>query len=173
MNKKVLITGIDGFTGPYIEKVLVDKGYTVYGTVRGNNTFEYRIACDITDPSQVAAVMERIQPACMIHLAAVSFVPHGNPIDFYNVNVIGTENILKAVERYCPGIKKLVIASSANVYGNAGDQPVNEERCPAPLNHYAASKLAMEHLARTFFDRLPVFITRPFNYTGMGQPIIL
>ena len=170
MNKKVLITGIDGFTGPYIEKVLLDKGYTVYGTVHGNDASEHRMPCDVTDPSQVAAVIENIQPAYVIHLAAVSFVPHGNPMDFYNVNVIGTENILKSVENNCPGIKKLVIASSANVYGNADDQPVHEEQCPAPLNHYAASKLAMEHLVRTYFDRLPVLITRPFNYTGIGQP---
>lgn len=170
MNNKVLITGIDGFTGPYIEKVLMDKGYTVYGTVYGDDESEYRIACDMTDPSQVATVIEKIQPGCIIHLAAVSFVPHGNPIDFYNVNVIGAENLLKAVAGYCPGIQKLVMASSANVYGNGGDSPISEERCPAPVNHYGASKLAMEHLVKTYFDELPVIITRPFNYTGIGQP---
>ena len=170
MNNKVLITGINGFTGPYIEKVLKDNGYFVYGTVYGDDESEYRIACDMTDPSQVATVIEKIQPGYVIHLAAVSFVPHGNPIDFYNVNVIGTENLLKAVDAYCPGIQKLVIASSANVYGNAGDEPISEEECPAPLNHYAASKLAMEQVVKTYFDELPVIITRPFNYTGMGQP---
>jgi nucleoside-diphosphate-sugar epimerase len=63
----------------------------------------------------------------------------------------------------------VVVASSANVYGNCRTSPIAESQPPAPVNHYAASKLAMEHLALTLADVLPLRLARPFNYTGPGQ----
>ena len=62
-----------------------------------------------------------------------------------------------------------MLASSANVYGLPEGGPVEESAAPKPLNHYATSKLAMEHMARTYASRLPLVMTRPFNYTGRGQ----
>ena len=65
----------------------------------------------------------------------------------------------------------MLLASSANVYGNCEASPITEAQPPAPVNHYAMSKLAMEYMARTYAGRLPIVITRPFNYTGPGQDV--
>ncbi|MCK7491693.1 MAG: GDP-mannose 4,6-dehydratase [Comamonadaceae bacterium] len=78
-------------------------------------------------------------------------------------------NLLQAIAEAAPGVRKVLLASSANVYGNTDADPIGEDVPPAPVNHYACSKLAMEFIARTWFDRLPIVITRPFNYTGPGQ----
>jgi nucleoside-diphosphate-sugar epimerase len=104
-----------------------------------------------------------------VHLAAISFVGHADDTAFYEVNVVGTMNLLSAVTTLPVMPAKVLLASSANICGNCDASPIAESQPPAPVNHYAMSKLAMEHMAMTFADRLPIVITRPFNYTGPGQ----
>ncbi len=87
----------------------------------------------------------------------------------YAVNTVGTTSLLSALERIAPRLRKVILASTSQVYGNATDDPITESTLPAPISHYACSKLAMEFMARSFFDRLPILITRPFNYIGRGQ----
>jgi GDP-6-deoxy-D-talose 4-dehydrogenase len=110
-----------------------------------------------------------VRPDFLVHLAAISFVAHADADAFYRVNVIGTMNLLQAIGDTGAPVRRVLVASSANVYGNATAGVIAETQPPQPVNHYAASKLAMEHLVRTWSDRLPIVISRPFNYTGVGQ----
>jgi len=102
-------------------------------------------------------------------LAAIAYVGHGDANTFYTVNVIGTRNLLAALAKYASNVKRVLLASSANIYGNHPQGKLNENTIPAPENDYAVSKIAMEQMARLWADRLPLSIVRPFNYTGKGQ----
>ena len=108
-------------------------------------------------------------PEAAVHLAAISFVGHADTGAFYDVNVLGTLSLLESLVALPKAPRHILLASSANVYGNCDVSPISEERQPVPVNHYAMSKLAMEYMARNYLDRLPLFFVRPFNYTGLGQ----
>jgi nucleoside-diphosphate-sugar epimerase len=169
MNKKILITGIIGFTGKHLERHLTEQGFDVFGTVIDAPTQPKHLQCDITKKMQIDQVVKRVKPDYVIHIAAISFVGESNASLIYDVNVIGTENLLRALVENSITPKKTILASSATVYGNQGKAVLDESMCPAPVNHYGCSKLAMEHMAAHYFDRLDIVITRPFNYTGIGQ----
>ena len=162
--KTVLLTGARGFTGRYLEPALEQCGYAVFRLDAAGPQ-----SCDITDRAAVERIVVAAKPSVVVHLAAVSFVGHGDAEDFYRVNVLGTLNLLRALAKLEQTPTGVVIASSANVYGAPDVDVLDESLCPAPVNHYAASKLAMEHMVRTWFGQLPILITRPFNYTGPGQ----
>ena len=122
------------------------------------------------DKVALTACLQKIKPDYIIHLAALSFVGHKKPKEFYDVNVFGTLNILEAAKEAKLSLKKIILASSANIYGNPkGISVITEDTIPTPVNHYAMSKLAMEHMAKLWFDKFPIIITRPFNYTGPNQ----
>lgn len=167
--KTVLVTGASGFTGVHLIKHLRDYSYEVIGT--GFPQEKNLIACDITDAAQLGAVMKKHSPQYIIHLAGISSPDHPEPRDFYDVNLLGAERLLQAVYEFNPSVKKIILASSANIYGRANKEVIEESLRPAPVNHYANSKLAMEHMATTWFDKLPILITRPFNYTGQYQSL--
>lgn len=166
--KTVLVTGSEGFTGRYVVKALRDRGYHVVGLVR-ENPGKDEISCDLTDRISVQHVISDIRPDGIIHLAALAFVGEVEQLAFYSDNIFGTLNILEALDSQGTSPDKVIIASSANVYGNPGNVLIDENTPPAPVNHYAASKLAMEFMAKTWFGKIPIIITRPFNYTGPLQ----
>jgi GDP-6-deoxy-D-talose 4-dehydrogenase len=167
--KKVLVTGIDGFTGKHLANALKLSGLKVIGLSDRSTDADDVFTCDLLDKEKLQQVVSEIQPNYVVHLAAISFVGHNNTDDFYRVNVIGTENLLEALLILEKKPEKVLIASSANVYGNCENSPILETQQPLPVNHYAISKVAMEFMARTYLDRLPLFFTRPFNYVGLGQ----
>ena len=164
---RVLLTGANGFTGVWLQRALESAGHEVIGTCFADPAANQRVL-DVTSPADCAALVDEVRPTHVVHLAAISFVQHADATDFYRVNVVGTTHLLDALAAAAVVPTKVLIASSANVYGNVGGV-IAEDQPPAPANHYAASKLAMEKMVATYFDRLPIVMTRPFNYTGVGQ----
>jgi len=167
---RVLVTGIDSFTGRHLKQHLEQSGFCVFGTCLKNPSSSTDFVCNITDKDAIAQVLKTARPGYVIHLAGISFVGHPVMEDFYRVNVLGTQNLLDALVESDLVLSKVILASSATVYGNQGLAVLDESICPMPANHYGMSKLAMEHVARTYFDKLPIIVTRPFNYVGVGQP---
>jgi len=155
---RILVTGLDGFTGCYLQSELESHGHAVVG-----------LASDLTDASGISVEIAQVQPEAVIHLAGIAFVGHGEPKDFYDVNLIGTRNLLEALANHAPDARSVLLVSSANVYGNRTQGALSEDATADPANDYAVSKLAMEYLSRLWMDQLPIFIVRPFNYTGIGQ----
>jgi len=166
--KKILITGIDSFTGKHLSSYLERSGYDIYGTSLFESANK-KYKCDITQKEEILNVLQKVKPDYLIHLSGISFAAHGNNEDFYRVNTIGTTNILDSCVELGLQPDKLILASSATVYGNQGLEVLDESLCPKPANHYGASKYSMECLARNYFSKLDIIITRPFNYTGVGQ----
>jgi nucleoside-diphosphate-sugar epimerase len=165
----VLLTGGHGFTGVYVRQALIGAGYRVITLAQNASGTEEEVVGDLLDIDSLTNAVTSVRPDYVIHLAGIAFVGHSDPLDFYRVNVLGTMNLLQALHNSGTKPRKIVLASSSNVYGSHPTQCVSEDFPPAPVNHYAMSKLAMEHLSRTWLDRLPIVITRPFNYTGPGQ----
>jgi len=176
--KRALITGLAGFTGFYMAQELVAAGYRVFGTTMPGNSLDHTaagvaledvFAVDLCNAAAVAATVEQVRPDVVVHLAGIAFVGHANVDLMYAVNVVGSRNLLAALAAspHRPGA--VLLASSANIYGNADVAVIDESVAPAPANDYAVSKLAMEYMARLWMDRLPIILARPFNYTGVGQ----
>jgi nucleoside-diphosphate-sugar epimerase len=168
VSKRVLITGVDSFTGIHLSSYLKNLGYEVYGTsyLREKKDI-YR--CDIRKKEEILSVLDEVKPNFIIHMAGISFPAHGNHADFYEINTIGAINLLDALVESKQHPQKIILVSSATVYGNQGLAVLDESLCPTPANHYGASKYAMESLAKNYFTKLNIIITRPFNYTGHGQ----
>jgi nucleoside-diphosphate-sugar epimerase len=172
---RILITGVDGFTGRYLTTLLAGQGHEVVGISHsaiaepiGGVASSY--ICDLTDAQGLKDILVAVQPDKVAHLAAIAFVAHGAVEDIYRTNVVGSRNLLEAVSA-AGSADAVLLASSANIYGNRVSGAIDETVAPDPINDYAVSKLAMEFVARLYQDRLPIIIARPFNYTGAGQSI--
>lgn len=169
--KRVLVTGLSGFTGRHVAVELQSAGYAVFGLSKEKGAGGSTEHVDLLDAAAVKDIVAEIQPHAVIHLAAVAFAAHDDIDAIYRTNIVGTRHLLSALAALKHAPAAVVLASSAHVYGNAagGASRLNEQSPLRPANDYAVSKLAMEYMARIWSDRLPLTFARPFNYTGTGQ----
>lgn len=168
-NQKALITGIEGFTGPYIKRVLESLDFDVYGLSHKPAHDRKTFSANLLEFESLQTVIQDIQPDIVIHLAAISFVAHGDIADIYNSNIVGTRNLLRALAEVKLPPSSVILASTANVYGQVEGGVLDEQSLYRPANDYAVSKLAMEQMSALWSESLPITIVRPFNYTGVGQ----
>lgn len=170
----VLITGAAGFTGRYVMNRALDLGCRCVALCHNSESMEPRDRCivhsvDLLDRHELERViLELGQIDFVVHLGAVSFVAHKDVSAIYNTNLIGTLNLIQALVESDCGVCKVLCASSGNVYGETNELPLSESHYPLPVNDYAVSKTAMEQMLALRND-IDVVITRPFNYTGVGQ----
>lgn len=157
-NLKILLTGASGFTGRHFVS---------------RHCADHEILCldvDLLDRRSLWSAIERLDFDAVVHMAAQSYVAHDSAEDFYRVNVVGTTNLLDSlVKRKAKQLMSVLIVSSANVYGKNTSEFIDESSPLRPMNHYAASKVAMELMCQSYFNEMPLVIARPFNYTGIGQ----
>ncbi|MBC7092359.1 MAG: GDP-mannose 4,6-dehydratase, partial [Nitrososphaeria archaeon] len=212
-DKNVLITGVSGFVGSYLAKYLIDQGANVYGIVRrkadgripknlvdrGIHNEVKLIETDLTDLSGLANALDIAQPDVIFHLAAQSFVPRSftHPLETFQVNTIGTANLLEAVriKDYDPTI---VFAGSSEEYGlvissteqymrvrekyghiypepdRIPELPINENNPLRPMSPYAVSKIHGEYMFRNYYYTysMKTIVSRGFNHEGAGRGIM-
>lgn len=155
---KILVTGAKGFTGQHFLRLASAAGYEV-APMQSN----------LNDIAALEKEILELSPDLVIHFAGISFVASKDNEAFYRVHALGTSNLLNAILKLPKQPRKILLASSATIYGNSANLHSIETQTPSPIDHYAMSKVAMEEMAKTYFDRLPIILARPFNYTGPGQ----
>lgn len=172
MNKKLLITGGNGFIGRYLCRECAKQGIDFLvpsqdGTCAQSGGTGF--PADLLDLRSLERAMEVFRPDAVIHLAAIASPVHQNTAEVYNANVVGTENLLNAAKKYLPAGSRVILASTAGVYGNQPASRLSEDMPFNPVNHYSCSKMVMEFLSRQYADVLDISIIRPFNIIGPGQ----
>lgn len=175
MVEKVFITGASGFIGQYVTRGLAELGLEVNALLRDsynrftnypNVTSSY---IPLHNTEGLISLLKNFKPDVVIHLAAIASPTHGNVSEIYYTNVCGTESLLDAISIACPVGTKVVLTSTAGVYGNSHFDLIPEFAEYSPVNHYSFSKMSMELLSRTYEENLDIKIVRPFNIIGNGQ----
>ena len=170
--KKILITGGSGFIGNHVAQVLLKQGLEVkiYDLKPSSLSKVESVQGDILDEVQ----LEQAAYGCdaIVHLAAQISVPRSieNPEETYNINVTGTQNVIACAEKM--GIRRVLLASSAAVYGDATAIPLKEETIGTLLSPYATSKYDNEHQVVLARERgLEAVALRFFNVYGPNQSV--
>lgn len=183
-NKKVLVTGADGFIGSHLTERLLSEGarvrafvyYNSFGTRGWLDTFPKEklkkldiFTGDVRDPNGVFDAMKDVD--IVFHLAALIGIPfsYHSPDSYIDTNIKGTLNILQAARKL--KTQKIIHTSTSEIFGSAQYVPMDEGHPIRPQSPYAATKAAADDLALSFYRsfNLPVTVIRPFNTFGPRQ----
>jgi dTDP-glucose 4,6-dehydratase len=181
---KILVTGACGFIGSHLVESLVRKGHDVkaftFYNSRGSNGWIDNldkklikkmqiISGDIRDYHFLEQQSKNID--VLFHLAALIAIPYSyqSPKSYIDTNIMGTYNILRCSQKN--NISKTIITSTSEVYGTAQKIPITEDHQLSAQSPYAATKIAADQLALSFYKsyNLPLTILRPFNTFGPRQ----
>ena len=173
---RILVTGCSGFLASHLLKLLQrNPRNQIFGIteVPGFTTPDVEVfQVDIRRRDDIAQMLEVIRPDITYHLAAVASVGFAwrNPEQTYEVNFLGSSNLLEALQASAPD-SRLLLMSSSEVYEHGGEEPISEGRPTVCRNPYALSKMAMEMLGDLYWRAfaMKVFKVRAFNFTGPGQ----
>ncbi len=183
---KVFVTGIEGFVGRHLANCLLSEGYEVSGTVWEESQvgplqerFEplRLFQADIRHRDVMTGVLKETRPDTVIHLAAQSSGAYSyqNPRLTFEVNVLGTVNVLETITEIVPDARVILVCSS-DVYGKVDETmiPLKETTPFRPINPYSASKAAQDLLGIQYYHShgLNIVRTRSFPHTGPGQSAI-
>lgn len=183
-NKKVLVTGADGFIGSHLVEALMSEGCSVKAFVFYNsfNTWGWLdtipkdklknieiFSGDVRDPNGVREAVKGVET--VFHLAALIGIPfsYHSPDSYIDTNVKGTLNVLQACRDY--GVERVVVTSTSEVYGTAQYAPIDEKHPLQGQSPYSASKIGADKIAESFYRSfsIPVVTARPFNTFGPRQ----
>jgi UDP-glucose 4-epimerase len=180
---RALVTGGAGFVGCRLVEALVGRGWDVWVvddfssgrredlTALGDGAADRIVRADVANAAAVASAVAAARPAVVFHLAALHFIPHceRDPIRTLEINVVGTQAVLNAVEGQ-PGCR-MVLASTADVYAPSSE-PHHERSAVAPSSIYGISKWTSERLVQRAGDRgVDYRIARLFNIFGPGDRV--
>ncbi|MER2076735.1 NAD-dependent 4,6-dehydratase LegB [Psychrobacillus psychrotolerans] len=183
-NKKVLVTGADGFIGSHLTEELIRQGYDVRAFVYYNSFNSWGwidqssneikkdldvFAGDIRDPHGIKEAMKGCTH--VLNLAALIAIPYSyhSPDTYVDTNIKGTLNVVQAAREL--NIEKVVHTSTSEVYGTAQYVPIDENHPLQGQSPYSASKIGADQMALSFYKSFdtPVSIIRPFNTYGPRQ----
>jgi len=173
MNRRVLVTGANGFVGGYLCPHLAENGYDVVCGVSGGAAPMYPARnFDLCDPSSVDGLVQWADaPDAIVHLAGIAYIPEAakSPAGVMDVNLLGTVRLIEAMRKHAPRARVLYIGSG-DAYGRPERLPMTEDQPLRPVNPYAISKAAADHYcAYAAAAGIDVVRARPFNHGGAGQ----
>jgi len=181
-DKRILITGADGFIGSHLTEMLSREGCKIRALAYYNsfnswgwleeseckNNIEI-VTGDIRDPHLCMEITRNID--IVFHLAALIAIPYSYraPASYVETNVKGTLNLCQAAVQN--GIRRFIHTSTSEVYGTALYVPIDEKHPLQPQSPYSASKIGADAIAMSYYHsfHLPVTIARPFNTYGPRQ----
>jgi len=175
---RILITGGAGFLGSALANQLAGQGHTVLVLDDLTAGDPRRLAAgvlftrgDVKDVPKLWTLLQGVD--CVYHLAARVRVPESihYPSDYNDVNVGGTVAVMEAMRD--TGVRRVVFASSAALYGEQARQPIEEQQAPSPTSPYGVSKLAAEYYVSTLGNLYGIesVALRIFNAYGPGQDL--
>ena len=170
--KTAIITGISGQDGPYLAKLLLEKGYKVVGTVRSyrcanSKNFEYLgiekdlllEELDLLDMANVIRIIQKYKPEEIYNLAAQSSVglSFDQPLGTFSFNTTSVNNLLESIRFFSP-MTKLYQASSSEMYGRVKTMPITLETPMHPISPYGVSKMASYFMITTYRESYDLFV---------------